>query len=513
MPVRQPDLDGSVSLAGGVNTRVHPSLVPNNQAVELLNVDLSEPGVSQRRKGLERVGNDFGDYKVITIKGYSKTSSNKRLLAIANSTLYEYIGSGSWSSVGSIGTSVTDANIVIAGDSGTTKAYIFTDTGNAYSYDGSTLTDLEGNSDDPPGSTTAVLYHKNRMLVGKTDVLYWSDSLTPGTGEWNSTTKSLKIDQGLGQFIKGMIEYGRDQILVFYDRSIFIVDTSPTVSRWPVSKVSDIGTVSRRSIAKYGDRVFYLARDGFRMLGRPNTLTEGLENEWMERVSWQSADKAEAFVWDNKIYLALPIDGATENNYVFVYHVQNDPNGVGMGWTTWYSPSLTLSCFTEYDFDDDRKPYAGNSGDDSLVFEMESGYTDDGQIYEFRETTGMFVHGAEMIEKAPETFEVSGITQENLDIPVSVYMSEDEEVFTRIYMDDTQEPLNMAQGNTLIEDVDWDDLLFDDAKIKRGVHSTNSNVRFHGIQYRISNTGDNNIQIRSRISSAMLPEGYRSDNT
>lgn len=513
MPQKPLQFDGRVSFSGGINTRVHPSIVPDDQAVELLNVDLTEPGLSQRRKGMSVAGNNFDSNKVITIKGYSKTSVDKRLLAIANSTLFEWTGTGTWTSVGSIGTSVTDAKIVIAGDSGTTKAYIFTDTGNVRSYDGSTIVDLGNGNDDPPTSTTVALYHKNRMLVAKGDELFWADVLTPGAGEWNLTVRVLRLDQGLGQFAKGMIELNRDQILVFFDRSVFLINTAPTVTRWVATKISDRGCVSGRSIVRYGNAVYYMARDGYWRVGSPLSLTEFLENGLLSRIDWQSSDKIEAQVWDNRIFLSIPVDGADENNRVLVYHIFNDAQGIGKGWTEWESSKLLLSSFAEYDFDDNRKLY-GARNDTGTVYEMETGFLDDGTPYEFREVTGMFVHGAEFMEKSPVVFEVNAISQDNLDVPINVYASADEENFVQVFRDDTQDVWNIARGVLDLDDFPYDDFEFEDQAILRGKFFTGDLLRFHGVQYKIVNfSSESSVQIRSRISSADFPEQYRTDNT
>jgi hypothetical protein len=77
--------------------------------------------------------------------------------------------------------------------------------------------------------------------------------------------------------------------------------------------------------------IFFLSRDGFRSIRRVEQdiaggaglpISEPIRDV-MDRVNWVEAVKAHAAVNDHKVYLSLPVDGATECNITMVYDLIN----------------------------------------------------------------------------------------------------------------------------------------------------------------------------------------------
>ena len=94
------------------------------------------------------------------------------------------------------------------------------------------------------------------------------------------------------------------------------------------------GTVAPNSVvyaSGAGDSdVFFLARDGVRSLLRVEQDTAGGAGppisepiqDIINRINWSSAAKATAAVYDHKLFMSIPIDGAAFNNTTIVYDLE-----------------------------------------------------------------------------------------------------------------------------------------------------------------------------------------------
>jgi len=157
----------------------------------------------------------------------------------------------------------------------------------------------------------------------------------------------LEIDPGDGDKVVAVVPLRsiEPRLVIFKKRSIFLLDivwsdgaliptteNSIDTTNSAVKIMSkEIGCIAPKTI-KYvtgSERadIFFLSDKGvFSVLrleqdiggGLSEPISQGIQ-EFIRRMTPSAAHKATAAVFDNKYYLALPIDGATENNAVFVF--------------------------------------------------------------------------------------------------------------------------------------------------------------------------------------------------
>lgn len=207
---------------------------------------------------------------------------------------------------------------------------------------------------DPPVGNLAT-WHTNRLFISgdptAPDTLNVSDILDP---QMFPASNSIRVG-GDGQAIKGLFSWDVFNLVVFKENSVYLIPSDPqvTVSNWEVQKVSSsVGCAAAKSAVQVGADVWWLARQGVVSLRR---LTQETQREIvdtisapiqtiMDRVNWSSASKACAVYYDNKYFLAVPLDAATEPDTLLVYDTYHQV-WVGV-WSGVAIRSLTVGLFS-----------------------------------------------------------------------------------------------------------------------------------------------------------------------
>jgi hypothetical protein len=78
-----------------MNNRMHPSVIPENQADTLQNIDIGVAGERKRRSGLTLV-EDLGSTSITGLFGYDPQGYTANLLATHGTKLERWTGSGSF---------------------------------------------------------------------------------------------------------------------------------------------------------------------------------------------------------------------------------------------------------------------------------------------------------------------------------------------------------------------------------------------------------------------------------
>jgi hypothetical protein len=202
--------------------------------------------------------------------------------------------------------------------------------------------EIDGSNADFPMTGTAI-YHKNRIYckVSKDEIAV-SDYLTDDNGNWkfDRTIQQMVINEGDGQEIIGFYPWTQDQVLVFKQRSIYTVKfgdntTSPEIAldtSYVQTLSSDIGCVSKRSIASLGTKIFFLSQKGVyaiepqldvKLLANTVPLSRPIQ-KYIDRINTSYLKNSTSVVYNGRFYLGLTIDDSTTNNFIFVFNLLNE---------------------------------------------------------------------------------------------------------------------------------------------------------------------------------------------
>jgi hypothetical protein len=107
------------------------------------------------------------------------------------------------------------------------------------------------------------------------------------------------------------------------------------------SLASDIGCIARGTAIQAAGGILFLSDNGIFMLNPSGTAQGGVNtpegmrllalaepisapiNDVIARVNYNYVDKATAIYWENRYYIAVPLDSSTKNNAVLVYNFVN----------------------------------------------------------------------------------------------------------------------------------------------------------------------------------------------
>ena len=163
------------------------------------------------------------------------------------------------------------------------------------------------------------------------DELIASDILDSDT--FDAIGGALKITGGSSDFIVGLEPFTEDKLVVFARRSIHQIDgVSGSLADVRVNVVSpDIGCSARSSVVQIANKIFFLSDQGvfgleyldaYNLRGLEVPLSEAIQ-PYVDRINQDYVDQSVGAYFDNRYYLAVPLDGSTENNFILVYNLIN----------------------------------------------------------------------------------------------------------------------------------------------------------------------------------------------
>jgi hypothetical protein len=163
------------------------------------------------------------------------------------------------------------------------------------------------------------------------DELIASDILDSDT--FDAIGGALKITGGSSDFIVGLEPFTEDKLVVFARRSIHQIDgVSGSLADVRVNVVTpDIGCSARGSVVQIANKIFFLSDQGvfgleyldaYNLRGLEVPLSEAIQ-PYVDRINQDYVDQSVGAYFDNRYYLAVPLDGSTENNFILVYNLIN----------------------------------------------------------------------------------------------------------------------------------------------------------------------------------------------
>lgn len=191
---------------------------------------------------------------------------------------------------------------------------------------------IDGTYPLPPGEFG--LYFQNRIVVKTdntqiiaTDIL--SDRYDP--------LSVFTVNQGGNDSIVGMLPWIENQFLVFMAKSIYIAYLDPRIDPLVADQsqitviTTEVGCLARHSIVPAGQFVFFFSGKGVHMLtpqldlkllGNTMPLSEPID-DYFDNVNFDYAEKVTAIYFDNRFFIAFPVNGSVKNSSILVYNTLN----------------------------------------------------------------------------------------------------------------------------------------------------------------------------------------------
>ena len=162
------------------------------------------------------------------------------------------------------------------------------------------------------------------------DEALFSDILDQNT--YDRIYGQFRFNAGESDFIVGFHSFSDDQLVVFNRNSIHTVKNSLDLGS-SISQVitSDIGCLARNSIQQIGNKLMFLSDNGvyaldfvdlYNLRGQDVPLSASIQGT-ISRINKDHADKAVSAYFDNRYYIAVPLDDSTTNNALLVYNFLN----------------------------------------------------------------------------------------------------------------------------------------------------------------------------------------------
>ena len=335
----------------GLNNLVSPGLIDNREFSDLMNVEYDEGGVIRKRAGYITAGDTLTAARGL---GVYATESTRQMCTVDGGTL-KYRTTGNWSSA-------TGATFTAAKDISFTQARLKLfcwdgDQGGAY-FTGSAVT--------RPGTMPKAkfsVYYQNKHIAagvdGQPSRLYISnltaaDDFTvttggtqpqpdntndaengnpnvPGATTFAGTpalTEANVIDirKNDGDKITGLAIF-QEVLIVFKERSIYQVtfDSSGNPTVTPITYAA--GCVSHKSIVNVENDVYFLSREGMRVLGNEPQFFAAIRTQVLsirvqpvvDGIAKAYYSRCNAVYFDNKYIMGHPTGTASDITRCLVY--------------------------------------------------------------------------------------------------------------------------------------------------------------------------------------------------
>jgi len=327
--------------SGGSNTRQHASRIAENQVETIESWDIGITGQTKKIPGytlVEDLSNDAGTGAF----GFEPRGGTNELLVTHGKKLEGWTGTGTFTEHDTGFEDGKQTTIIKATCSGANGdvVLIANDTDNVHQMlQDYTVSDLGGGNDDCP-KTVVLTSYRNRVWALKDNLLCWSDALpTTYNGAFDRTSNNYNMTVGDEKAIIGLRDLG---LLCLGSDAVYGINpsTTPAATDKP-EKILDLGCVAGKTAVQVGDDVLFLATDGVRgifrtqvdklQMGQSFPLSYSLKEEF-ESINWTYISKACAIYFDNKYFIALPVDSSTYNNEVWVYYPARNSWMVIKGW-------------------------------------------------------------------------------------------------------------------------------------------------------------------------------------
>ena len=187
-------------------------------------------------------------------------------------------------------------------------------------------------------------YHQRRMVMpfkysvddavntftfrGILDEIIVSDILDSDT--YDQIYGQYRFNAGTADFNVGLHSFSDDKLLVFNRSSIHLVSGAGAAANVQLI-TNEVGCVARNSIIQVGNNVLFLSDNGvyganfqdlYNLRGNEVPLSSPID-PLIKRINRAVWDKSVGVYFDNRYYLAVPLDGSQVNNAILIFNFIN----------------------------------------------------------------------------------------------------------------------------------------------------------------------------------------------
>ncbi len=332
---------------GGQNSFDLASVISPNQGSSVKNAIINRKGQIFKRKGQALFGRDDYNTPFTGIGGYYPDINSAFMLVASGQKVARTDTTGTaWTIVNpsNLLTADKDTEFVQANN------LFFVLNGQDYTanYNGSAWDPGSSSAASPAVATTGAWLRNYLFLAGNpinSDWVYFSNNLAPRTF---TASDIVKINTGDGQKIMRVEAFRLNELIIYKQRSIFVLDISGStpLTDWTVQPISKaVGAIAARSVVNLGNDQWFLSSDpiAVRSLSRTSydKILVDIVSQPIQDIFDGSGDvvinktaisKACGVLYDNKYILAIPVSGSSVNNYVLVYDFLSKSWSVFTGW-------------------------------------------------------------------------------------------------------------------------------------------------------------------------------------
>ncbi len=190
------------------------------------------------------------------------------------------------------------------------------------------------------------VYHQRRLVMpfqfsvnaslnsytsrGILDEVIASDILDSDT--YDQIYAQYRFNAGEADFTVGLHSFSEDNLMVFNRNSIHLISNTTSLQTASTKLLTDeVGCVARQSIQQVGSQVIFLSDNGvystqffdeYNLRGTETPLSEPI-NETIKRINKDQRGQAVAVYFDNRYFIAVPLDDALRNNAILIYNFLN----------------------------------------------------------------------------------------------------------------------------------------------------------------------------------------------
>lgn len=181
-----------------------------------------------------------------------------------------------------------------------------------------------------PSADWCESFNQRLVLPYDRDEIIYSDLLDPDT--YDLTNSELRIMPGTKDWLIGIHSYQDFQFLVFYRKSVHLVVFDETALVGVKEITRDIGCASRKSIVTCGGHILWLSDQGVHKMeigdtlslrGDTRPLSDTISNLFPS-INWAEIDQVTAVYYNNRYYLAVPMNDSPGCNALLIYNFINN---------------------------------------------------------------------------------------------------------------------------------------------------------------------------------------------
>jgi len=332
---------------GGQSSFDLSDVIDASQGTLVKNVVLNKKGQLFKRKGQALFATDISNTAFTGLGAfYPDVNTSYLMVASGEQILRSVLSPASWLRVN------PENNLTTGKDTEFIQAnnllFILNGSDSTANYSGSVWDPGSSDTASAPVATTGAWLRNYLFLAGDpaaVDTVRFSNNLDPAT---YTSTDLFRVNTGDGQKITRLEPFKLNELIVYKERSIWILDiTGATpLTNWSLQAVTQsVGCIAPRSVVNIGNDHWFLSSDpiAVRSLVRSEfdklllnmvstPVQDYFDGSGDTTINTTVIEKSCAILYDNKYILAIPTGVSTVNNTVLVFDAITESWYVIDGW-------------------------------------------------------------------------------------------------------------------------------------------------------------------------------------